>query len=456
MMNRKLNQKLIRAFSFSLFLIFSAQTTFLFAQREITYDPYAPKLKHPKAMDLKAAERRDHIQLFARILEQPIRPVGYGIGRTAQWVEKEHLSQKTVWFFDKLSEHGVILQPKMPTTGSLGAVGLETRIELEKLFNWDQPYVSTALFAGWTPNKDFAGSTVDLGADYKIEIPKTRIFQEGVASYSRSSAESFYGIGQDTSLGDYSTYQPEETKLENFLGYRLTQTTDAATSFVYQKMNIGNGNRDRVGKIKEHFRAFPGINGGDLIGVTSSLNHDNRDHKNDPKRGGYEGVGFSYYHDADENNFQYFKVSASASHYVPIFSDRRIFAVKVVGEKNQELGSGQIPFFNLARLGGSTVSSGSELLRSFDFNRFLDQGLLVMNTEYRYNVYEYGDFAGDAFTLFDVGEVFKEFHDIEFKALKFSVGGGFNVKFRRYTFFSISIARGNEGWRAGTHTKISF
>ncbi|MBI4395245.1 MAG: BamA/TamA family outer membrane protein [Candidatus Omnitrophica bacterium] len=430
----------------------------IFAEKEIEYDPYLSILRYPETAEEQFTERRERAQFLARILEQPIRPVGYGLGKTAEWAERAHLEDKVVWFFDELAIHGIHLKTKSPTEASFGTLGLRGRIEFEKLFKIEQPYLTTEAFGGLTPNKDFAGSTVELGGRYHLEAPAGALFHEGLFRYDRSSAESFYGVGQNTSLGDLVTYQPEQLKWEGSLGYRFNPTMDGRAVLVYEKVHIGNGNRERVGKIKEYFGSagMAGINGGDLIGFAASFIHDNSDSKSDPKRGGSESIDVSYHHDTDGTDFQFVKLVGSIRHFFPIGSDRRILALRLAGEKNQKLFGDDIPFFKMARLGGSDRSDGSELLRSYRYNRFFDEGLLTANAEYRYNIYEYGNFAGDAFLLFDVGEVFEEIETFGFEELKFSYGGGLNIKFRRKTLLSLLLARGNEGWRAAAHTKISF
>lgn len=438
-------------------LLFAGQS-FLFGEREMNYDPYLSALKYPEAGQVGAARDRDRNLLFLRILEQPVRPAGYSLGKTAEWIERKRVDDKVVWFFDELSSHGIYPKTKGPTEGGFGVMGVEGRVELEKLFQIEQPYVTAQVFGGWTPNKGYEGTTVDFGGRYKIETPAHAVFHEGLVRYGRSSSESFYGIGQDTSLGEHSTYQPEELKFDAALGYPLMQAVESRASFVYQRMNIGNGNREHVGKIKEHFpiASIPGINGGDLIGLIASLVRDTRDSKTDTKRGGEEAFQFSYLHDTDGNDFHYLKVGASARHFFPIQSDRRILALRLVAEKNQELGGGEIPFFNMSRLGGSDFSDGSELLRSYRYNRFFDEGMLSANVEYRYNIYEYGKFSGDAVALFDVGEVFGELGDFGIEELKFSYGGGLNIKFRRRTLLSIVVAHGSEKLKIAAHTKASF
>jgi len=292
-----------------------------------------------------------------------------------------------------------------------------------------------------------------------LEAPETTAFyHEGRFQYYRSSSESFYGLGQRSSLGDWVTYQPEEVRLEAALGYHATENVDSRASFVYQHMNIGNGNRERVGKFKENFTAgaIPGLEGGNLIGLETMVKRDTRDHEHDARHGGYQNFKFSYFHDTDGSDLHYLAVSGSVAHFFSILSDRRVLALRLTAEKNQELGGDRIPFFNMSRLGGAKNYIQSELMRAYRPNRFYDEGLIVLNAEYRYRIYEYGNMIGEALLLADVGEVFNEIGNFRFNELNVSYGGGLNVKFRRKTLFSIIMARGDEGWRTSMGRTTSF
>lgn len=426
------------------------------AEQEISYDPYTSTLKNPEHYDPNVRADKDRAEFYARILELPLRPVEYTVGETLEWVEENYIYDKTVWFFDELNTRGIYPSIHTSTDGGLWGPGL--RIRIDQLLKMEQAYLKPEVSGSWVPNHEFVGSTVRLGAHYTLEAPETTAFyHEGNFKYFRSSSESFFGIGHDTSLGDWTTYQPEETRLEALLGYHLTETVNSHASFVYQHMNIGNGNRERVGKIKERFGgSVPGIEGGNLIGLESVLRHDTRDHEHDAKRGGYEQLEFSYFHDTDGSDFHYLTVGGSVAHFFSILSDRRVLALRLAAEKNQELGGGRVPFFNMSRLGGTKNYIHSELLRSFRANRFYDEGLIVLNAEYRYRIYEYGNLIGEAFALADVGEVFDEISDFEFSQLDVSYGGGINLKFRRKTLISLVIARGSEGMRVVLGRNTSF
>lgn len=439
----------------AVFLVFAA--TPLFAQQEISYDPYAPAWKYPESYDPQVAAARDRTQFFLRVLELPFRPFEFVVGETLEWIEKGHIDDKAVWFFDELHAHGIY--PSIHTPTEEGFIGPGGRIRIDQLLNIEQAVLKPEISGSWAPNHEFAGSTARLGAKYMLEAPETTAFyHEGRFQYYRSSTESFYGLGQRTSLGDRTTYQPEETRLEAALGYHATENIDSRAAFVYQHMNIGNGNREHTGKFKEIFTsgAVPGFEGGNLIGLEATVEHDTRDHEHDSRRGGYRKFRFSYFHDTDGSDLHYLAVSGSIAHFFSILSDRRVLALRLTAEKNQELGGGRIPFFNMSRLGGSKNYIQSELMRAYRPNRFYDEGLVVLNAEYRYRIYEYGNMIGEALALVDVGEVFNEIGNFRFNELNVSYGGGLNIKFRRKTLISILIAHSDEGLRISTGRTTSF
>ena len=440
-----------------IFLVTAGPHT-LFAREEIPYDPYSFVLKHPEAVTPHAARRRSEGQWITRLGEQPLRPAGHGLGKTVEWIERKHVDEKVVWFFDELSLRGIYPTLRTPTEGSFGTFGLGGRIDLNRLVQAENQNISFETFGGWAPSVNFGGTTFDFGGSYQLKLPiMLGAYHEGLFRYARSSSESFYGLGNATSRGDWSTYSPRELWLEGSFTIPVTYSIEGKASVIYQNMNMGNGNRKAVGKIKERFASgVPGINGGNLFGLKAAFEYDTRDHEHDPKKGGYGSLDVSYVHDVDGSDFHYVKARGSIAQFFRLKSDRRVLAIRLSAEQNEELGGDDVPFFNQARLGGAKLEDGSELLRSYRYNRFFDRGLALANMEYRYSVYEYGDFQADAVGLFDVGEVFSDFGAFSFGELDLSYGGGINVKFRRQTIFSITVAHGSEGTSVYSHSTVSF
>lgn len=441
------------------FFVFLGLPAILFSETESAYNKYEPTFKDPAALTQEAAKKRDRNQIFLRILEQPLRPIGYAVGEMAEWTERHQIDRKTAWFIDKMLEYGI--HPSFDAPETSDGLRLGASLELDKLLKIKSPNLKLNVFGGWTYNTDSSESqSFDIGGKYRVGMPfSNAVYQEGVFNYARRVSESFFGLGNLTSLGDWSTYKAEEVKIEEKLGCELISSVSADTSFIFQHVNIGNGRRKNVGKIKDYFANdnIPGINGATLMGIRGGLSHDSRDNPDDPKHGGKEQVDLGYFFDIEGNNFHYLKIIAAVTHFFSLWSDRRVLALRFKVEKNESLRGGKhVPFFNMARLGGNEPAESSDLLRSYRFNRFFDEGVILANAEYRYNIWEYGNFGADAFGLFDVGEVFQKVSNFVFDRLKLSYGGGLNLKFRRRTLLSLTAASGDEGWRFSIHSSKSF
>jgi len=243
------------------------------------------------------------------------------------------------------------------------------------------------------------------------------------------------------------------------VGYEPTTTTKTEGFFRYRHVNIGNGHLEEHERMKERYTGaqVPGINGTDLLNAGFLLSHDTRDMEEDPLRGGYQQLDFSYSDDVHGQNFHYLKFDFHAAHFFQLWSDRKVFALKFFVGRAQKTSGGDVPFFDLERIGGYGIQpSGSETLRGFVYNRFFDKTALVITPEYRYNIWKYGNFNADSVFFADVGEVFREIHSFGLDKLKPSYGWGIRVKHSRDVFFSFEIAHSNEGTQIYVRTKAPF
>jgi outer membrane protein assembly factor BamA len=96
------------------------------------------------------------------------------------------------------------------------------------------------------------------------------------------------------------------------------------------------------------------------------------------------------------------------------------------------------PVYLLSSLGGS------ETLRSYDDNRFVDRDLALATLEYRYPVWK----ALDAFLFIDEGRVFRELSkDFTLRDWHYSAGFGLRAWTSEAVILSAQIAMGKEGTR---------
>lgn len=165
-----------------------------------------------------------------------------------------------------------------------------------------------------------------------------------------------------------------------------------------------------------------------------TIAHDTRDAPN-PERGGLRSFRFRRYQDVVDGDFSYNEYFLDLRQVIPLGKPRFALVLRNAWLFQQETGTSEIPFYQLAFLDVNTP------LRSFDAGRFRDHGLVVFNAEYRYPVWDMID--GTLFV--DTGRVFDDFADFGFKNFKASAGGGIHIVTHGAMRFRIQAAYGNEG-----------
>ena len=96
-----------------------------------------------------------------------------------------------------------------------------------------------------------------------------------------------------------------------------------------------------------------------------------------------------------------------------------------------------VPFYLQSVLGGSQDVSG------FRPYRFYDENMLVMNAEYRWEVFSGMDMAIFA----DAGKVMPKRSLLDFKKLESTVGFGMRFNARNATFMRIDVGLSQEGFK---------
>lgn len=148
---------------------------------------------------------------------------------------------------------------------------------------------------------------------------------------------------------------------------------------------------------------------------------------------------------------------ADIAQYFKVGSPRRIFAIRGLAEHHDEINGGNVPFYNMSKLGGyGTLPEQSHTLRSYHVNRFFGESLLLFNIEYRYAIWEYRELQLDAVPFFDIGQTFGEWSDFQFKDFRESYGLEFRVYAARNNLINISIAHGDEGTNFFVRSKKAF
>jgi outer membrane translocation and assembly module TamA len=126
-------------------------------------------------------------------------------------------------------------------------------------------------------------------------------------------------------------------------------------------------------------------------------------------------VDFSHYDDRDFNAYTFNRVDVDLQHAVSFFSERRIFVGRAV-VTHSDIGSGQqVPFYLMPTLGGN------DTLRGFHEYRFRGPDALLLQGEYRFEIWS----ALDAALFYDTGKVAQRWGDLDLRHLEHDYGFGF-------------------------------
>ena len=425
--------------------------------QNLSYDRYAPvwpdgPLKNPPS---KAA---DTLQSFGKhFLVYPFEMVRWPIDQTLLAVEEYHLYDKADWIYDQMKNHG--FTPKIRSLFGGDSFGGGFEIEAFKLARLKETFPHSTLKAS-------ALWTFDNITDYKMEVLQEEIGGSafrlgGNFRYEDRGKEYFYGLGPTTSLGDGTSYRVERTTVGSTLGYAFWGTWDLRALFSFQNVNIGDGDDGRRGIIDDIFvrqrgQNISGLAGDEILSWGTELEHDNRDNRDLPTEGGYERLHFSYQKGL-ENSTGYFKYRAEAAHFFKVHSDRRIFGIRGIVEHNDEVGGRDVPFFQMARLGGyGTYPRIGDTHRGFKRDRFYDESLILFNGEYRWNILEYRDWRLDPVLYCDFGQVFGEWSQFQFDDFAFSYGLGFRVSYEKDIVLTVDVARSRDGMEVYVKTRAPF
>lgn len=414
-------------------LFFTAAT----ASAQITgYNPYEAVFPS----DSKAPSLKE--KAFTHLLVLPLELVRIPVTKALIWVERYRLPDKGSWFYKKAVENGV--------TPLLDGLELDF-VRMIRLKKHLPDVTAQTWMRYWSGHYFMTGGK--LGVSALGDVP-LRIFS--VLDYQKRPEEYFYGLGSDSSRADSTSYKYESTSFEGSLGYGKSPVVALDMFAGYQKISISNGGNGGKGKIEPIFGdryAIPGRFGDEIFSTGVRLTRDTHI-KN---QGSIMKASWSFHEGVDDSRARYFKLKGEWTHFLKLGSERRVFVSRILGEHNNEVNGHEVPFHQMAKLGGFGVETeNSETLRSYDRGRFYGHAAALLNLEYRYTVYEYRDWKLDTVLFFDEGQVFNRPSKFQFSDFRESYGGGFNLGVLDKTILSMQVAHGDEGTNFYVKTRAPF
>jgi len=267
-----------------------------------------------------------------------------------------------------------------------------------------------------------------------------RVFLSGRAVHHNYSGLPYYGPGPDSKKSGRSNYRFEDVTADGLAGAAPLPWLRLGASAGYTTINVGPGRDHRYASTESVYTAaaVPGLDRQtDFTRYGPFLEFDYRDDKLGPRNGGKYLFQQTWYNDRSLDRYSFRRTDIDLQQYIGLFNRRRVFALRARGVLTDTDAGRAVPFYLQPDLGGS------ENLRGFRPFRFRDNNMIVVNGEYRWEVFSGLDMAFFA----DAGKVAAKRSQINFHDLESSVGFGFRFNARNRTFLRLDVGFSHEGFQ---------
>jgi hypothetical protein len=316
-------------------------------------------------------------------------------------------------------------------------------------FSFGPAYRAPGLLGG---HVDFSGSvTASLKkywmVDLRLQMPRLageRLFVEGHAQRYDFPEEDFFGLGPDSSRADEVIYGFGNFVVGATGAYRPARWLSINGTADYLTPDISAGaDAGHIGSLFDD-RSAPGLSEQPaFIRYDATLDANFREPRGNPREGGKYMLTYQRFEDLDRGRYSFNRVEADLQQYVPFLQSRRVLAFRALASVSDADSGARVPFYLQRTLGGP------DDLRGFRRFRFRDRHLLLLQAEYRWEIFT----AVDGALFYDAGKVASRLEDLTFADLESDYGIGFRFGTRNGVFLRVEGAFGSAG---GKHFIFRF
>jgi Omp85 superfamily domain len=271
------------------------------------------------------------------------------------------------------------------------------------------------------------------------------VFAEAYVQRLDYPKEAFFGLGPAARRSDESRYDFANTVLGGFGGIRPAAWLSVAGRIERQLPQVQRGS-GRGGALHDRFGPadIPGLleqPDFNRYEVVADVNY--REPRANPRSGGRYLASYSIYDDRTLGHFNFRRFDVDLQQYIPMLQQRRVIALRVMTSLSDDDTGQQVPFYFQPTLGGP------DDLRGFRQYRFRDRNLLLLQAEYRWEVFT----AMDAAIFYDAGKVARRREDLGLSDLERDYGIGVRFGSSNGVFLRVEGAFGS---RDGKHLVFTF
>jgi hypothetical protein len=269
------------------------------------------------------------------------------------------------------------------------------------------------------------------------------------AKYKRLLGNDYYGIGNDSTRNDHSTFTLDDIDTKANISYEFMKNLSAEAFIGIIGDSTGPKGRGGYPNVDTTFP--PAQTAGynrwiSYFRAGAGLIHDTRDSENRPRSGGVRELRFERYQFLGSGSYDYNEYTLDVGQYFTPWKGNFTIYLHNKWVFQQETGKSRIPFYRLAAL------DMWSLLRGFKRGRFRDTSSVLFNIEGHYPISR----LIDCMVFYDTGRVFDGISNISFNNIKYSAGFGLKLHFTKINILRFMLGYGGEGvnWSIGVSKQI--
>jgi outer membrane protein assembly factor BamA len=252
----------------------------------------------------------------------------------------------------------------------------------------------------------------------------------------------YYGPGMHSSTTNKTNFRLEANNFNARWGIRPDprRRVNLGIAFNYITDNVGPGTSDATPSTNTVFTPAqaPGIDRQPFYIAFSPFAEINLlDNVADPHQGNHTIVQYNYFSDRTFDAYSFRRLHLETRQYIPFLNKKRVFAMRGVGKFSYVNQGQQVPFYMQPWLGDA------DALRGYDFYRFRDNNSLLLQAEYRWELFSAMDMA----VFFDAGKVMPKPGQMSFSQFATSSGVGFRFRTREAQAFRVDLGFSRETFR---------
>ena len=256
--------------------------------------------------------------------------------------------------------------------------------------------------------------------------------------------EDFFGLGPDSARDDHVTYGLRNSVVGGSAAVHPARwfTVSGTTEYLAPRI-AAYGEDGAIGSRFDDLSA-PGLAAQpDFFRYQAMADVNLREPRGNPRAGGRYTLAYQRYADRGAGLDSFDRVEADVQQFISLYRHRRILALRAFASISDAHDGARVPFYLQRTLGGP------DDLRGFRRFRFRDTHALLLQAEYRWEIFT----AMDGAIFYDAGKVASRVEDLTLRDLESNYGIGFRFGTRNGVFLRVEGAFGSSG---GKHFIFRF